>query len=74
MFRKHTSTHASLSVDVKTELQSMWMGSNSACELLPNQLVDTECTGHQIPYFSLQYSGIKTQPIHASMNMDFILH
>lgn len=52
----------------------MWMGSNSACELLPNQLVDTECTGHQIPYFSLQYSGIKTQPIHASMNMDFILH
>lgn len=43
-----------LSVDVKTELQGMRMGSNTACELLPNQLVGTECPGHQMPYLSLQ--------------------
>lgn len=48
--------YTSVSVDVKTELQNMWMGANTACELLPNQLVDIECPGHQMPYFSLQYT------------------
>lgn len=50
--------YTSVAVDVKAELQSMWMGANTACELLSNQLVDTECPGHQMPYFSLQYNSI----------------
>lgn len=49
LLEKHKYT--CLCVDVKTELQSMWMGSNAVCELLPNQLLGAECPGHQMPYW-----------------------